>query len=577
MIRKSKNKIAVGVLATTLVFTGGVLPAVNGVNLFSPVEVSAEVVEGDYTYVDNGDGTATLTSYDGTDTNVVVPSTLGGLTVTTIGEANVKYAYLGAFANSGVTSVELPDTVTEIRAHSFNSTGIAFNDPGLATVKLPSSLKIIGQSAFEGNSLTNVVLPDGLTTLGTQAFSSNSISNLDLPNSLVEIGTSAFSGNNLTSITIPNSVTSMGERSFANNQLDSIQLSENLRTLGKGALSSNNLTEIALPELLTTLSEDALRDNQLTKVFVPKNITRIGTRAFGSNPLEEIVIEAINATFDSGAGTDLDSTVIFYGQVGSTTETFARDNEFLFKEYIESEHTNPNNGTGDGSGSEDGTDSGSGTDGSGTDGSGTDDGVDSGTGETGTDGSNGSGSEDQTTSEDTASFDLISGGLMLKGSPILSFGEIAVGSEVETYTSSFESPINIRDLRGTQEGWVVNLSATPFEVVEPAGGYIEGTEAYQLPVGSFAINPVASIERVGDGNGEMPTVSLTENTVIDNGKVRIAEAVQGSGSGEYNLTFAEDALSLTINPGSVKQDTKNYPNGITSYESTLKWEIVQAP
>ena len=63
---------------------------------------AALVLSGDFLYEDNGDGTATIASYKGTDTDVIIPGVLEGLTVTGIGE--------DAFFARNLASVTLPDT-----------------------------------------------------------------------------------------------------------------------------------------------------------------------------------------------------------------------------------------------------------------------------------------------------------------------------------------------------------------------------------------------------------------------------------------------------------------------------------
>lgn len=78
--------------------------------------------ESDFEYVLNGEGTCTLTKYIGSDTDVVIPSTLGGLQVTKIGTYYDEDDALdrGAFYNlSGLCSVEIPSTVQEIADKAF--------------------------------------------------------------------------------------------------------------------------------------------------------------------------------------------------------------------------------------------------------------------------------------------------------------------------------------------------------------------------------------------------------------------------------------------------------------------------
>lgn len=94
----------------------------------------------------------------------------------------------GAFRGSGVTSVTIPNSVTEIGALAFCE---CF---ALTSVNFPSSLKTIGMQAFQTCYRLggDVVFSDGLE----------------------EIGAGAFGLCGLTSVTIPASVTSIGEAAF---------------------------------------------------------------------------------------------------------------------------------------------------------------------------------------------------------------------------------------------------------------------------------------------------------------------------------------------------------------------------
>jgi len=89
-------------------------------------------------------------------------------------------------------------------------------------VDIPSSIggvevTSIGNSAFESNQLTSVTIPDSVTSIGNGAFSYNQLTSVTIPDSVTSIGDSAFAYNQLTSVTIPDSVTTIGEGAFGAN------------------------------------------------------------------------------------------------------------------------------------------------------------------------------------------------------------------------------------------------------------------------------------------------------------------------------------------------------------------------
>ena len=81
-------------------------------------------------------GTATLTSYTGSATEVVVPSEIDGYAVTALGE--------GLFKDTGVTSVTLPASVTSIGWFAF------YGCAALQSVTLGEAVTAIGYAAFDG-------------------------------------------------------------------------------------------------------------------------------------------------------------------------------------------------------------------------------------------------------------------------------------------------------------------------------------------------------------------------------------------------------------------------------------------
>ena len=83
-----------------------------------------------------------------TDQNVVIPPTIDGYTVTTIGN--------GAFRNcSELTSIVIPDTVTGIEGGAFDYC------TGLTSIEIPDSVTSIGDSAFRGcEGLTSIEIPE---------------------------------------------------------------------------------------------------------------------------------------------------------------------------------------------------------------------------------------------------------------------------------------------------------------------------------------------------------------------------------------------------------------------------------
>lgn len=89
---------------------------------------------------ENEDGTVTISRYIGTETDIVIPSQIGGKTVSAIGNVT---GTTGAFEGcTSITAVVIPDGVTEIQDNAF------YGCTSLETVTIPSSVTLLRNCAF---------------------------------------------------------------------------------------------------------------------------------------------------------------------------------------------------------------------------------------------------------------------------------------------------------------------------------------------------------------------------------------------------------------------------------------------
>ena len=97
---------------------------------------------------------------------------------------------------SKVTSVELPDTLTEIGARAF------YKDVSLASLTLPSGLSTIGRMAFQDcTALKSLTIPSGIKKLPEyMCCGCSRLKEVVLPGTITEIGSSAFFGTALSQI-----------------------------------------------------------------------------------------------------------------------------------------------------------------------------------------------------------------------------------------------------------------------------------------------------------------------------------------------------------------------------------------
>ena len=296
---------------------------------FGIVSVNADYLEeGGYKYtVANGE--ACLYHYDGTETEVTVPTSIGGYPVTqiygtfswcenitkiTIPEG-IKVVNVSTFQNcTNLKELVVADSVTVFSADFYGCTSLEKITLPEGLTELYGNLKNTPIYANEdnwengglyiGSYLVNVksdysgefVVKDGTTLLAKYSvYGNKNITKISLPDSLLYICDGAIGDcSALTDITIPDSVISIGQNVFSNcSSLTEITIPSSVKNTGFGLFGNcTALTDVTIEGEISELSTYTFENcTSLVNVKLPDTLKVIGSEAFKDcSSLETLVI-----------------------------------------------------------------------------------------------------------------------------------------------------------------------------------------------------------------------------------------------------------------------------------------------
>jgi len=254
-----------------------------------------------------------------------------------------------AFANTGLVSVVLPNSLKELGVYAFGAcrelTGIII--PGditrieasafwycakLAAVTLPSGLKVIDENAFGMTAISSITLPDSLEEIADHAFYGTAITNIIIPAGCNKLSPMAFVGSPLETISVAgNNSTYRSEQNciirIADDTLitgiDTSVIPAGIKHIGKGAFyGRTGLKSVVIPQGVITVQESAFQHcTALENVIMFEGVTSIERWVFSNtHALHTIIIPASvtaisESAFYHGSLSDFNSNLskIYYG------------------------------------------------------------------------------------------------------------------------------------------------------------------------------------------------------------------------------------------------------------------------
>lgn len=273
-----------------------------------------------------------FTTVDLSQTQLTTFSTVvftGSSSITSLSLPSTLTTFNGTNNNITLTQIESIDLsntqLTTLGNHSF------YNLAKLTNIKLPSTLTSIGTNVFQGSAITSIELPEGLTSIGNSAFqdtkalkaitvkasetpapSTKAGLAATLPSTLRTLGTSVFQGSALESIDLSNTkITQIPNYTFGDcDELTAVYLPEGVSSLGERIFASNNprysegSLNIGSPKLTTFGTKADLKVDSAkavtNKILLPSTITNIATNTFEYSGVKDIDLSKITSFKTSG-------------------------------------------------------------------------------------------------------------------------------------------------------------------------------------------------------------------------------------------------------------------------------------
>lgn len=240
-----------------------------------------------------------LINYFGEKEDLVIPASLGGQAVTTIGESCF-------YGSATLKSLVIPDSVVRVESWAFSCC------EQLERVEFPDSVGFIGPDAFFGTpwftGLTDefVILGDGIlikyngegghvqipfavggktvTSIGEWVFAEkNTVISVEVADTVCYIGAGAFAGcENLEKMALPQTLGFVGDRAFWETAWY-LGLSAEFELVGEGiCIKYNGMGgDVVVPNSVRSIGCSAfLKCDTITSVKIPESVEYMGENVF---------------------------------------------------------------------------------------------------------------------------------------------------------------------------------------------------------------------------------------------------------------------------------------------------------
>lgn len=222
-------------------------------------------------------------------------------------------------ANTGITSITIPKSISTIRLNAFEGTALAEIKVDSANTTYTAENNILYNNNKTRLVLypsakpeTNFTVPNSVTHINSYAMSSlKNLTDITLGTGVTNLGDYAFAYSaNLKKVTTQNALTQIGEYVFKGTGIESIALKSSLQGIGPNAFAgASKLTKLDLrgAAALLSVKENAFKDTALDTMIIGMNtgaLNQITANAFHSTASSR-KISFLNTNDTAITGNDL--------------------------------------------------------------------------------------------------------------------------------------------------------------------------------------------------------------------------------------------------------------------------------
>lgn len=231
-----------------------------------------------------------------------------------------------SIANDDLKSVKFEKGTKEVPSYAFKGCC------SLEKVTLPSSVKVIGEGAFEWCEKLEKIDINNVEEIQECAFShSESLKSVTFNKKKLSIGSSAFSYSGLEKVTVPacakvgysvfNDCFNLKELVVKTNSIEEVNIVERCGKLEK----------FSIPTSATYINFDCAELYSLKQLVIPSSVTKIDTlNRLGMAKNSKLYILNPNCQLNSRYDKELTASTVIYGYKDSTAQEYAKEHGHKF-------------------------------------------------------------------------------------------------------------------------------------------------------------------------------------------------------------------------------------------------------